>query len=140
MLSVIEKVIFLQHVDVFAEVPTEQLAYLAAIAEEITVVSGDEVFHEHEHADALYLVIEGSVRLHRNGDEIMTAGPRQAFGAWALFDEEPRVATASATEETRMLRMEREDFYEILADHVQVTQGVLKTMVKRLRGLVEKVR
>ena len=37
MLTVVEKVIFLQNVDVFAEIPTEQLSYLAAIAEEAKV-------------------------------------------------------------------------------------------------------
>jgi AAA family ATP:ADP antiporter len=28
---------------------------------------------------------------------------------------------------------------ELLADHVQITQGILKTMTKRLRGLMERI-
>ena len=37
MLTVVEKVIFLQGVDVFGDIPTEQLSYVAAIAERPTV-------------------------------------------------------------------------------------------------------
>ena len=139
MLSIIEKVIFLQNVDVFSEVSTEQLAYLAAIADEVPCMPDDEIFQENEHADALYLVLEGRIQLHRGETEITVLGPGEAFGTWALFDAEPRVATATATEPGRLLKIDREDFYDILADHVQVTQGIMKALVKRLRGLVDRV-
>lgn len=139
MLTVVEKVIFLQNVDVFAHVPSEQLAYLAAIAEESTYIKGDVIFQEAAPSDALFLVLDGRVRMHRGEEEITVIGPREAFGTWALFDDEARVATATAIEETRLLRVDREEFIDLLADHVQITQGVLKTMVKRMRGLVDRV-
>ncbi|MBD3401851.1 cyclic nucleotide-binding domain-containing protein [candidate division GN15 bacterium] len=139
MLTVIEKVIFLQNVDVFAQVPTEHLAYLAAIAEEVECREGDTIYREDEPSDALYLVLHGRVRLDREGREITVAEDKEAFGTWALFDEQPRVATATATEDTRLLRIDRDEFVDLLADHVQITQGVLKTMVDRLRGLVGRV-
>ncbi len=139
MLTVIEKVIFLQNVDVFADVPTEHLAYLAAIADEVEYHAGETVYKEHGPSDALYLVLDGSVRLERDGREITVAGPRQAFGVWALFDEEPRVAGALAVENCHLLRINRDDFVDLLADHVQITQGVLKALAGRLRGLVDRV-
>lgn len=139
MLTTIEKVIFLQKVDVFDQVPTEQLVYLAAIAEEQTLAAGAEVYREEAPADALYLVLEGSVRLHREGREITVAGMHEAFGTWALFDESPRVATATAVEDCHLLRINRDDFVDLLAENVQITEGVLKTVVGRLRGLVDRV-
>lgn len=139
MLSVVEKVIFLQNVDVLAEIPTEQLSHLAAIAEEISVTAGDAVYESGEPSDALYVVLEGKVRLHRDGEDITVAEKNDAFGTWALFDQTPRVATASAVDETRLLRIDREDFIDLLADHVQIIQGVLKTLVGRLRDLLDRV-
>ena len=139
MLTVIEKVIFLQNVNVFEQVPTEQLAYLAAIADEVEFRAGEDIYRENDHSDALYLVLEGKVRLHREDAEITVAGPKEAFGTWALFDNEPRVATATSAEDTRALKIGREDFTDLLADHVQITQGVLKTLVKRLRSLVGRI-
>jgi CRP-like cAMP-binding protein len=139
MLTTIEKVIFLQNVDVFSEVPTEQLAYLAAIAEEISILKNDVIFKENDRSDALFMVLDGSVRLDRDGREITTVGSKEAFGTWALFDDEPRVATATALSDAKLLRIDHEDFYELLADNVEVTRGVLKTMVSRLRSLVGRV-
>lgn len=139
MLTVIEKVIFLQNVDVFSELPTEELGYLAAIAEEMSYLKDEVIFREQEPSDALYLVLEGSIRLHKGDDEITTAHSKDTFGTWALFDYEPRVATATVSSDCRLLRITREDFFDLLSDHVQITQGVFKTLVKRLRGLLERV-
>ena len=139
MLSIVEKVIFLQNVDVFKEIPTEQLSHLAAIAEDVSYAAGEDVFKFEEPSDALYLVLDGKVRLHRNDQEITVAESNEPFGTWALFDNQPRVATATAVEDTRLLRIDREDFLDLLSDHVQITAGVMKTLVERLRDLLERV-
>ncbi len=136
MLTVIEKVIFLQHVDVFSEVSTEQMAYIAAIVEEVTFLKAVDIYREQDLPDAIYLIVDGKVRLHRDGSDIAVIGSQEAFGTWALFDEEPRVATATTVQETRLLRVSREDFFDLLSDHVQITQGVLRALTKRLRGLI----
>ena len=139
MLSTIEKVIFLQNVDVFSEVPTRELTYLASIAEEVFFGKGDVVYEEDDASDALYIILDGRVRLHREKEEISTAAEKEAFGTWALFDETPRLVTATTAADARLLRIDREDFYDILSDHVQITQGIFKTLVKRLRALAESV-
>ncbi len=135
MLTVIDKVIFLQNVDVFSEVTTEQLAYLAAIADELPVTDGEVIYEEDAPSDAMYLVLSGQVRLHRGTTEVTVAGPQQAFGTWALFDDEPRVTAATAAQDSELLRIDKDDFIEVLADNVQVTQGVMKAIVRRLRAL-----
>ena len=139
MLTVIEKVIFLQNIDVLAEVPTEALAELAAIAEEVSYDSGESIYKENDSPDALYFVLDGQVRLHKGDQNITTAENKQAFGTWALFDESPRLVTATVEDDCNLLRIDRDDFIDLLADNVQITQGVLKTMAKRLRSLVERV-
>ena len=140
MLTVIDKVIFLQNVEIFSEVTTEQLAYLAAIADEVPIEAGEVIYREEEPSDAMYLVVSGRVRLHRGPTEVTTAGAQEAFGTWALFDDEPRVTAATASEDSELLRIDKDDFIEVLADNVQVTQGVMKAIVKRLRALGRAVR
>jgi CRP-like cAMP-binding protein len=66
----------------------------------------------------------------------MVAKHKDVFGAWALFDDEPRVATATTLEDTRLLQIDKEDFIDLLADHVEITQSILKVMVRRLRKLM----
>ncbi len=135
MYSVIEKVVLLQDIDVFKEVRVEDLAHLALIAEEVTFLPKDELYEMNESPDSLYLVIRGKVRLHTNGEEIGVTEERGAVGVWALFDDEPRVATATALEHTETLRISREDFYDLLSDHVRIAESVLKSFARKLKAL-----
>jgi CRP-like cAMP-binding protein len=139
MLTVIEKVLLLQGVDVFSEVSTEQLAHLAAISEEVEHPAGASIYRAADPSDAMYIVLVGEVRLHRDQAAVTTAAVGAAFGTWALFDDEVRVTSATTTQDSRLLRIHKEDFIELLADNVEITQGVLKAVVRRLRGLVERV-
>ena len=139
MLTVVEKVILLQEVDIFSEVPTQQLAYLAAILVEESHDEGEQLYRAHDYADSMYIVVEGQVRLHREELEITIANPGDPFGTWALFDDEPRVSAATVLESVRLLRLNKEDFIDLLADNVGITQGVLKALVSRVRGLIGRV-
>ena len=97
------------------------------------------LFTEGDISDSLYIVVEGKVKLHRAGTEIMIAKEKDVFGTWALFDNEPRVATATTQEDCRLLRLDKEEFYDLLADHSRITQDILKTLSLRLRRLIQNV-
>lgn len=139
MKTVVEKVILLQAVDVFSEVPSESLAVVAAIAEELELPADRRLYEEQDASDSMYVVLDGRVRLERDGREVTTAGPSEAFGTWALFDDEPRLVAAVTTEPTHVLRVDRDAFFDVLADNVEVTRGVLKALARRLRGVVGRV-
>jgi len=140
MLTLVEKVLLLQDIDIFKNTRTEDLSYIAAITEEVKYSAGIDIFSEGEISDSMYMVIEGKIRLHRSGNEIMVASGRDVFGTWALFDDEPRVATATTLEDSTVLRLDKEEFYDLLADHAQITQGILKNLSLRLRRLLQTVR
>ncbi|MBL0060836.1 MAG: cyclic nucleotide-binding domain-containing protein [bacterium] len=136
MLTTVEKVIFLQDVDVFAKIPLEDLAYIAMIADEVSAEAGRVIYSEGDVSDSMYLVLDGSIRLHRGGVEVMVAKPRDVFGTWALFDNETRIVTATSVEESSLLRVDKEDFLDLLSDHSKITEGVLKVLAAKLRNLV----
>lgn len=139
MLTTVEKVLLLREVDIFSQVSTQELAYLAAILEEKPCAAGEVVYQQQDPADSMYLVVSGRVRVYREQLEITVAGQGEAFGTWALFDEEPRLSAAATVEDTLLLRLDKEDFIDLLADNVEITQGVLKALVKRMRSLLGQV-
>ena len=51
----------------------------------------------------------------------------------AVLDEVPRSATATAAEETEVLRIGSEEFYEILHEQVEIAEGVIRMLTRRLR-------
>ncbi len=139
MLSLVEKVLILQNVDIFSEVPTHQMAALAAIAREVSFLDGDDIYVANDRPDALYLVLQGKVTLHQGPELVTEVDAMASFGIWALFDDEPRVMTATAAEDSRLLRIGSEEFNDLLADDVRIAKGIIRTVARRLRELAGKV-
>src|SRR5262245_28136088 len=135
-LTPVEKVLCLQNVDVFKHATTEMLAYIASIAREIRFPEAGVIFSEDDVADAMYVVVHGRVRLQKKGKEVLIVENSQAFGTWALFDNEPRLMTALALEGVHALAISREDFYDLLSDHDEITPVIFKALVERVKSLV----
>jgi CRP-like cAMP-binding protein len=134
--TLVEKVLLLQNVDLLSASRTEDLAVLAAIAEEVLYPEGASVFEEGELADGLYVVIRGELVLTRDGKEMSRLGERSALGAWDLIEGGPRVFGTYAAAETLLLRVERQDFDDLLMDYPELGQSILKGLVRRFRRLV----
>ncbi len=135
-LNIVEKVIALEGVDLLSSLQPEQLARIASISSEVRYAPGKVILDPSTPLDALFVVLDGRVSLAREGEEIHVAGQNDVLGAWALFDSEPLPVTATATEDVRLLRIGRDDFYELLSDNVEITTAVFSTLVKRFRKLV----
>src|SRR4051794_30657981 len=107
MLSTLEKVLFLKSLELFSQIPGEDLAQVAVIATEETREPGEEIVREGDAADALYLVLEGRVRVHSAARTIAELGERECFGEMALLDAEPRSASVTAEAEVSLLKIQR---------------------------------
>ena len=135
-LTIIEKVIFLQEVDIFEYTTTDDLSIIASIATEHIIEEGRNIYSEGEYSDAMYLVIEGNISVHQDKREIATFKDKEAFGTWSLFDDELRVATATCSVQSKLLKIDKEDFFELLSQNVRITQGILKKLSRRIRSLM----
>jgi CRP/FNR family transcriptional regulator, cyclic AMP receptor protein len=136
MLTIVDKVLFLQNIDIFSHATTEELAFVGSIASEVEMPKGATVFKEDDPSDAMYVIVKGRVRLHKGGQEILVAGEKEAFGTWALFDREPRIMSATALEDVSLLKIDQEDFYDLLADHIEITQSIFRALVQRIKRLI----
>ena len=135
-LTTLEKAIRLQKVELFGDLETDSLALAASIATQVECPPGMVLFKENSSTDALYVVLDGRVQLTRGAREIFSVGPGETLGNWALFDDQPSVATATCVQPSALLKIEREDFFDLLADHAEMTQKMFKALVKRVRGLL----
>ena len=134
-LSPVEKVLCLQRVDIFKHATTEMLAYISSIAEVHEIAPQTVIFSEQEMSDSMYVVVSGRVRLEKEGTEIVVAGPSQSFGTWALFDTTRRLMSAIAVDETVLLKIFSDTFYDFLSDHEEVTPAIFKAVIERVRTL-----
>ena len=133
MITTVEKVLFLKRIDLFSQISSEDLAQIAQITEELQIEEGEDVFLEGEPGNTLYFTVNGQVRIHRGGTTLATLGERSVFGEMSLLDMEPRSATVTVVEDVTLLRIEREDFNDILAEKAEIAQGIIKVLSQRLR-------
>jgi CRP-like cAMP-binding protein len=137
-LNIVEKVIALEGVELFRNLTPEQLARIANVAHEVRLPPDKIVLDGRSPADALYVIVDGGVELSRNGEALETAHQNNVLGAWALFEEnDPMPVAARTVEDTRLLRIGRDDFYDLLADNSEITSAIFSMLVKRFRQLVE---
>jgi CRP-like cAMP-binding protein len=134
-MSILDRAVALRTVDAFRGVTTDQLALIAAIAAEQVLPEGSLLFEEGALPDSLFVVLDGTVSLTRQGAPMGTVAAGEALGTWSLLDDEPRSARAVAATPVRVLTIEREDFYDVLAEHSEISRSLMRDLVGRLREL-----
>lgn len=142
MYSTLEKTIFMKGVDLFREMPGEEVAHIAHIADESRLNSGESIFREGDAGDSMFIIMDGKVRIHKSEEgngkekEIAVLVKGEFAGEMALLDQQPRSASATALEETLLLEIHAEDFYDLMASHMEIMQGIVRVLTRRLREAI----
>jgi CRP/FNR family cyclic AMP-dependent transcriptional regulator len=136
VISTIERVLFLKSVPLFRTIGGEELARIAQIAEEAYFAAGETFIRQSDVGDCLYVLIDGAVdvvvddRVH-----VARVGAKGILGEMAVLTDAPRAASCTAVEDTIALRIDRDDFWELMGQHPAVALGVIREMSERLEEL-----
>ena len=136
MLTAVERVLILKGADLLNDVGPRHLLELANVAREVEIFKGDTIYKEDDPADALYMVVEGRVRLSTGERTMSEVGPGEAFGTWSLVDDSARGHRAECTDDGLTLALHRDEFYDVAAGDLTLLQEVVRALAKRLRALV----
>jgi len=133
VLDILEKALALRSAHLFGNLPAEALLPIANLCSELDVECGDALMQAGEVGDSLYIVVRGSVRVERDGSTLAVLGAGECVGEMAALDWEPRSASVTAEESTRLVRLDRNDLLDLLADHPQLVSALAQVLVERLR-------
>jgi CRP-like cAMP-binding protein len=138
-LSTIEKVIFLKSVDIFEHATVEQLGRIAGLMKEVNFEARETIYNEGDAGDALYVILSGRVALERNGSTIRELKEKEAFGTLEVLDFHPRAANTKAIDPVRALKLNGQEFHDLLSVDFEMVEAVLRMlcgMVRRVLALV----
>jgi signal-transduction protein with cAMP-binding, CBS, and nucleotidyltransferase domain len=138
VLTPVERVLILKGADLLSDLGPRQLLRLAEVAREVEIERDERIYGENDLADAMYLVVEGRVRLSAGDRSFSEVGPGEAFGSWALVDGSERGQRAECVEPGVLLALTREEFYDVAAGDLAVLQQVVRALARRLRALAER--
>jgi CRP-like cAMP-binding protein len=139
MYSTLEITKLLKSVSLFAEIPGEKLAKIAAVTHEIRMSKGGSVMREGESGDSLFIVADGVVRVHKAGQDLALLKKGDCVGEMALLDRSPRSADVTVEEDAALLRIGREDFNALASSNPEILQGIVRLLARRLREANEKL-
>ncbi|TQL52289.1 transcriptional regulator [Ornithinicoccus hortensis] len=98
----------------------------------------ETVFNEGDPGDSLYIILTGKVKLARTSGDgreslMSVLGPGEMFGELSLFDPGPRLSSAIAVADTKLISLGHQDLTEFLTAHPEVSMQMLAGMAHRLR-------
>ena len=129
------KVELLRKVPLFSELNKRDLGELSALVDEVEVPPGRVLCQQGRIGEEFFVIVDGAVRVERDGRELAVLGPGQFLGEISLIDEGPRTATATTTSDSRLLVIGHREFHTLIDRFPSIETCVLRSLAKRIRQL-----
>jgi signal transduction histidine kinase len=122
----------------FRRLDTAELAALRQITRERKFSKGQDIFKEGDKGDGIYLVKDGQVEISvqvsaDNRRVFATIGPGEIFGEMAVVELKPRSATATATGDTVVYFIPRDELLVMVGRSAALSLELLREISERLR-------
>ncbi|HEX2998450.1 MAG TPA: cyclic nucleotide-binding domain-containing protein, partial [Anaerolineales bacterium] len=136
-LSLMERILFLKRVLLFAGLAPGDLKQIASVAQEESFSDGATIVRQGDVGDVMFMVLSGEILVTaKNGSkeiELARRKPGEYVGEMALISREPRIATLTAVGNVRALCIDQKSFESILRDRPDVSLAVIQILCKRLK-------
>ena len=129
------KLELLRRVPLFSDLGKKELVEVGQLAEEIDVAAGRQLTRQGEYAREFFVIIDGAVRIDKDGTTLATLGPGDFFGEIALIDGGARTATATTDSPAKLLLVGHREFHSLMEMNSSVQTCVLRALARRVRNL-----
>ena len=124
---------FLKSCDLFSGLFEDRLEDILDGVEEVGVEAGGTLFREGDRCDAVYIVQDGRLLVQSEGTTVAIRGMGECVGEYAVIDTKPRSASLVADVPSSLLKWPVDRFREILEQHGEVAQAVMRLLTSKLR-------
>ncbi len=139
-----EEVEILKGVPLFAKMEPAKLKLLAFTGERMTFASGQEVCHQGDPGDAMYVILGGvaDILIDTEKGQIRVAELKKNgfFGETAILCDVPRNATVKASESLLTLKISKEMFYRLVSEFPTMAVEMMRELAHRVEDTNQKLR
>jgi|SRR5688572_9978472 CRP/FNR family cyclic AMP-dependent transcriptional regulator len=130
-----QKVELLSKVPLLAALDRRSLEQVARLADEVDLPEGRVVTRQGASGAEFFVIIDGTVRIDRDGEHLADLGPGDFFGELSLLADIPRSATATCTTACRLLVVGHREFHSLLSEFPTIQGAVLDAVAHRIARL-----
>src|SRR5258706_15715703 len=108
---------YLEHlasVPLFAACSQKDLQRIARASDEVQIPEGRTLVKQGDVGRECFVLVDGKVKVERNGRKVATLGPGAYFGHLSLLDKGPRTATVTAASPITVLVLGPREFSAVL--------------------------
>jgi len=139
-----EEVEVLKGVPLFSKIEPAKLKLIAFTSERMTYGSGQEVCHQGDPGDAMYVILGGvaDVLIDTDKGQIRVAELKKNgfFGDTAILCDAPRNATIKASESLLTLKIKKDMFYKLVSEFPAVAIEMMRELAHRVEDTNQKLR
>jgi len=126
----VEKILALQRLPVFSRIAPDEMAALAATTETVVMKVGTPLFAESAPV-ALWVVLSGEVSLDdAGGGNPTVARTGDVIGSLSMLSGQPLGKTADVLRSGVVLRLERDDLFDLLGERPELLRQLFAGMFK----------
>ena len=144
---------FLEKVSLFSDLNIEQLQALLRCTRNQSFKKGDVIIREDEPGDTMFLVYEGAVEISKSiklqvkkgsystFDKVLAVlkdSDHSFFGELAMVQTENRSATATATKDTNVIILSRDDFQKLAVSDPLLGYKMMNNISQELSARLRK--
>jgi CRP/FNR family transcriptional regulator, cyclic AMP receptor protein len=119
----------------FRGIDAAGLGAISGAAIEVDFPAERVIARQGEIGTGFFVVVDGMVRVTRDGAVVARLGPGEFFGELSVLDGGPRVAQVTAEVPTRCLALASWDFERVLREEPGIALAVLRVVAGRLREI-----
>lgn len=119
------------------------LDFFKSAGKELNMPAGEIIFTENQKSsrllfqrDKMYLLLDGTVELTANGNQVDIVQQGEIFGEMAAISQTPRNATATTKSQCHLISMDDKQFENALRDKPEFALTLMTLMANRLRNMV----
>ena len=101
----------------------------------INLAPGDTLFSAGDAGDGMYVVLEGALEIQVAGKVVETSTRGAIIGELALSDQAPRIATVTAKEPSKLVKIDQRRFHFLIQQNPFFATHVMKVLAERLRQM-----
>ena len=128
-LKPVDRLLLLQSSPLLAHATAAQLWRLSAIARPVPLLT-DKAPLTRGGEPAILIVLSGSVRVETTDGQAGTAIAGDVIGMYETLGGSPITATVTVTVPGMALRLDRDELFELLADHTDLLQGIFSALMR----------
>ncbi|MCP5373263.1 MAG: Crp/Fnr family transcriptional regulator [Hyphomicrobiales bacterium] len=126
----------LRVIPLFAKLDPTKIKLIAFASEYLTVEDGEELFHEGDQADGVYLIDAGTAEIWLSAEDaevlVGELSDHDVIGEMAIFRNEPRSATIRARGTLKVLRVDADMFLSVVTQNADAALSVMRILSEKL--------